>query len=76
MSIWASRRRRAVQSTPRTDPRDEMEVRVARRICGMTYAKSCKCKGHTNGHLNVCDTMRKAAQAAIDEILNGTPGDV
>lgn len=76
MSIWATRRKRAVQSAPRTDPREDMEVRTARRICGMVYAKSCQCKGYTNGHLNVCDTMRKAAQAAIDEILNGAPGNV
>lgn len=69
MSIWSQRRKAKNYQPPPPDPREGLEIRVARRICAIVYSQ-CTCHGHTNGKANVCEVMRTAAQHAMQEILS------
>lgn len=66
MSVWSNRRKARVQQPPPLDPKDDLTVRVAQRICQIVYS-SCDCK--QRGLNQVCDVMKNAAQHAMQEIL-------
>lgn len=66
MSVWSARRKARVQQAAPLDPKDDLTIRVAQRICQIVYS-SCDCK--QRGLNQVCDGMRNAAQHAMQEIM-------
>lgn len=70
MSRWANTRKQRLQRPPVLDAVQDMEIRVARRLCKVVYQnenKGCACE--QQGRNMVCDTMRNAAQHAMAEIM-------
>lgn len=66
MSVWSNRRKARLQQPAPLEPKEDITIRVAQRICAIVYG-GCDCKQR---NLNqVCDTMRTAAQHAMNEIL-------
>lgn len=67
MSIWATRRKARQQRPAPLDPKDDLTIRVAHRVCEIIYAQGCLCK--QRGLSQVCDQMKLAAQHAMAEIM-------
>lgn len=68
MSIWANKRKARLQQPAPLEPKEDLTVRVAQRICAIVYSH-CDCK--QRGLNQVCDNMKTAAQHAMQEILDG-----
>jgi hypothetical protein len=69
MSVFSQRRKerlRQLAGPPPLDPREDLTIRVAHRICAIVYSR-CDCG--QRGLMQVCDVMRSAAQHAMQEIL-------
>lgn len=67
VSRWSQARKEARQNkVPQLDPVQQLEIRVARRICRIIYAEGCACA--RQGGNRCCDTMKSAAQHAFAEI--------
>lgn len=65
MSVFSNRRKARLQAAP-LEPKEDITIRVAQRICAIVYS-GCDCK--QRGLNQVCDTMKSAAQHAMQEIL-------
>ncbi len=69
MSVFSQRRRQRLAQLagpPPVDPREDLTIRVAHRICAIVYG-GCDCGRR---ELNqVCDVMKSAAQHAMNEIM-------
>lgn len=69
MSVFSQRRKQRLAELarpPKLDPREDLTVRVAQRICAIVYSR-CDCG--QRGLKQVCDVMRNAAQHALNEIM-------
>lgn len=69
MSVWSARRKARNYSPPPPDPKDDLTIRVAHRICAAYYAGVCDCQ--QRGLQQVCDASKLAAQHAFAEIMGG-----
>jgi len=65
-SGFTARRKARLQKPAPPDPKDDLTIRVAHRICQIVYG-NCDCK--QRGLNQVCDVMKLAAQHAFGEII-------
>lgn len=66
MSVWSRARKARLQRPAQLDAVEDMTVRVGQRICQIVYSR-CDCK--QRGANQVCDSMKLAAQHAMQEIM-------